>query len=992
MKILSLLLLIFCGSSEAQTTRFNKIAVAGTSILSGDVSGLGSAPVTIFNSSANPLRLNTTSSSGVYERFDNSGVPVGNIGSSKSIFSSGNLSDFGISSADVSGSLLIGAQSTPAISISSASLPTFLTATTFNSTILSTKNGATSAPTVKLTGTPFAGSSTTSKALLLLEDSTHSTGWNSNGTYLGINALSSFTGNLLDLQLDGATHLSVDYTGQLSLLGAINGGDSTHRGSLALIGTSSLAPFIRLDGTNISGGKNWAVYSGFTSSNTFDVVNSTNSVTGLSISSTGVATFLNLLDSGLTASQAVFTDGSKNLVSNAITGTGNVVMSAGPTLTGTLATSSITSSGGITITSGPSTGQLILTPTGDGNLTGVFYKNPSGSSFYNWFAGMSYTTAGRFEISPSTATNGSTPNTPVFAVTQNGAATISNSLNVNGNITGVSGTFSGLTASQAVFTDGSKNLVSNVITGTGNVVMSAGPTLTGTIGAASETLSGTLSVTGAITNLNLTASQAVVTDSSKNLASLAYASANTANALVQRDGSGNFTAGTVTAALTGTASGNTTYTANNHGVVLSGSANVMTVIAPDASTSKVLVSGGSSADPSWSLLTNSNLSGSAGITNANLANSSVTVGTTAISLGASSTTLAGLTNVTSTAFTSSTSNPASAGQVRFATTDTLKWRNNANSNDVSLAKDTSDQLSWGGTSFLSSSGVLLAAGFPALTGDVTTSSGSLTTTVAKIAGTTVSGTTGTTNVMFSASPTTTGTLTAATINASGTITSTGGNVVATNYLLTGTAGSGTGGNLRVYDDGNGGASVFRYLVGLGGSSGDTTFRIRDVANSNTDRITIDSTGLMTVGGASTFSNAAIKMTGITTGTNADTVCLKSDGTLLIQAASCTISSRRFKENIFPLTRHDGLDIIMAFKPVEFNMISDPTRPNPDRANFARTQVGLIAEDVEKVDRRLAIYEADGVTPKSYRQEAVIATLVKAVQELEQQVKTLQKTH
>ena len=39
---------------------------------------------------------------------------------------------------------------------------------------------------------------------------------------------------------------------------------------------------------------------------------------------------------GLTASQAIFTDANKNLVSNAITGTGNVVMSASPTLSGTI--------------------------------------------------------------------------------------------------------------------------------------------------------------------------------------------------------------------------------------------------------------------------------------------------------------------------------------------------------------------------------------------------------------------------------------------------------------------------------------------------------------------------------------------------------------------------------------------------------------------------------------------------------------------------------
>jgi hypothetical protein len=90
---------------------------------------------------------------------------------------------------------------------------------------------------------------------------------------------------------------------------------------------------------------------------------------------------------------------------------------------------------------------------------------------------------------------------------------------------------SSLTASQAVFTDGSKGLVSNAITGTGNVVMSASPTLTGTIGAASQTLSGsltigtTLGVTGVATFTaqpilsSLTVSLPVFTDGSKGLVS-----------------------------------------------------------------------------------------------------------------------------------------------------------------------------------------------------------------------------------------------------------------------------------------------------------------------------------------------------------------------------------------------------------------------------------------------------------------------------------------
>jgi microcystin-dependent protein len=50
------------------------------------------------------------------------------------------------------------------------------------------------------------------------------------------------------------------------------------------------------------------------------------------------------------------------------------------------------------------------------------------------------------------------------------------------------------TASKALFTDTNKNIVSNEITGTGNVVMSTSPTFTETIRAENQTLSGTLGV------------------------------------------------------------------------------------------------------------------------------------------------------------------------------------------------------------------------------------------------------------------------------------------------------------------------------------------------------------------------------------------------------------------------------------------------------------------------------------------------------------------
>ena len=72
-----------------------------------------------------------------------------------------------------------------------------------------------------------------------------------------------------------------------------------------------------------------------------------------------------------------------------------------------------------------------------------------------------------------------------------GKLAVTGALEVTGTVTA-----SNLTANQAVFTNGSDGLVSNAITGTGNVVMSASPTLTGTLTAANITANGTILLQG----------------------------------------------------------------------------------------------------------------------------------------------------------------------------------------------------------------------------------------------------------------------------------------------------------------------------------------------------------------------------------------------------------------------------------------------------------------------------------------------------------------
>lgn len=138
----------------------------------------------------------------------------------------------------------------------------------------------------------------------------------------------------------------------------------------------------------------------------------------------------------------------------------------------------------------------------------------------------------------------------------------------------------------------------------------------------------------------------------------------------------------------------------------------------------------------------------------------------------------------------------------------------------------------------------------------------------------------------------------------------------------------------------------------------------------------------------TMASATIKLTGITTGTNADFLCRAADGTVTLQTSACTISSARFKKDIWPVHDSESLSIIAKLEPVAFNM-REGTAPNPDH-NFAKRQLGLIAENAAAVDPRLAIYEDDGVTPKSYRQEAVIAALVGAVRDLKAEIDALKK--
>lgn len=80
-------------------------------------------------------------------------------------------------------------------------------AQTFSAANIFSANGAASTPAITLTGTVFTGGTATStKPLFLIEPAgTTSNGWSTNGTMLGVNAPSGFSGDILRACLNGST-------------------------------------------------------------------------------------------------------------------------------------------------------------------------------------------------------------------------------------------------------------------------------------------------------------------------------------------------------------------------------------------------------------------------------------------------------------------------------------------------------------------------------------------------------------------------------------------------------------------------------------------------------------------------------------------------------------------------------------------------------------------------------------------------------------------
>ena len=110
---------------------------------------------------------------------------------------------------------------------SGATIPLLNAANTFSAATILSVAGAASTPGLSLTGAPYtAGTTTTNTPQLYLNSgATAPTAWSANGTVLGANAPSGFTGNFIDLYVNGGSSVfNISYNGNTTVNSLLSSG------------------------------------------------------------------------------------------------------------------------------------------------------------------------------------------------------------------------------------------------------------------------------------------------------------------------------------------------------------------------------------------------------------------------------------------------------------------------------------------------------------------------------------------------------------------------------------------------------------------------------------------------------------------------------------------------------------------------------------------------------------------------------------------------
>ena len=374
----------------------------------------------------------------------------------------------------------------------------------------------------------------------------------------------------------GQSSIVADAVGDtLTIVAGTNLALTTNDGTDTLTITPSLTPAVTtLDATgNITGGNLITAGSITASGLVYPIADGTADQI-LKTNGSGTLSFANASGGGATVSSDTTTNAER-------------LIYVGSTTTGTL--SAVTQDSGLTYN--PSTG--LLTSAGFvGALTGTASASTLAADATKLATPraieVSGAVTGTANFDGSAAINIVTTNTADPTITLAGDLTGSVTLTnlASGTLTATVGTLNqNTTGSAATLTTPRAIALSGDVTGTANFNGSAGITIAATIAANSVALgtdtTGNYVATGAVSGTGLSGSSSseggtfTITSNATNL--------NTASTIVARDGSGNFTAGTITATLSGSATSATTA-----GTITS-QANSATITAASANTANQIV-------------------------------------------------------------------------------------------------------------------------------------------------------------------------------------------------------------------------------------------------------------------------------------------------------------------------------------------------------------------------------------------------------------------
>jgi hypothetical protein len=161
-------------------------------------------------------------------------------------------------------------------------------------------------------------------------------------------------------------------------------------------------------------------------------------------------------------------------------------------------------------------------------------------------------------------------------------------------------------------------------------------------------------------------------------------------------------------------------------------------------------------------------------------------------------------------------------------------------------------------------------------------------------------------------------------------------------------------------------------VDIRNSSNITTDRIVNFSSNGTARFLITPAGVVGINttaptGANGATSMKLEVVGVASttamtisvpATNALTdnlMCISATGTVQSEAASCTVSSARFKENINSLSAQKLRDEVMKLRAVTFDW-KEGYAPGSGVNGGGKESSGFIAEEVALIDPQLVVYE------------------------------------